>query len=77
MMSDTLNSITPGNEYLVTQEVFDFINKIVGGQLSSICFYRKTEEGVLLKPATNRDKKFLLDAFKQIGTSYQEKHVTP
>jgi len=73
--SKALNSITPGNEYLVTKDVYNFMNKLVNGQMSCICFRRETEKGVILKPATRRDRKFVLEIFEKFKVPFEETEV--
>ena len=56
MSSEALNSITPGNIYSVTKEAYTFMNKLVKGNMGSICFARKEGSQVLLKPAPNETR---------------------
>ena len=39
------NSITPEDIYTVSKEVKDLLNKLFGGNLSSVAFVRENEEG--------------------------------
>ena len=39
------NSLTPGDIYTVSKEVKNLLNKLFGGNLSSIAFVRENEEG--------------------------------
>tara|TARA_Y100000385_G_C12866199_1_gene539448 strand:+ start:201 stop:440 length:240 start_codon:yes stop_codon:yes gene_type:complete len=70
-----LNSITPGNEYLITHDAYKFMNNLVKGQMSSICFRRETEKGVTLKPATRSDRKFVLEIFEKFKIPFEETKV--
>jgi len=77
MSSEALNSITPGNIYSVTKEAYAFMNKLVKGNMGSICFTRKEGSQVLLKPATKRDKRLILEMFDSCKVPYQEVEATP
>lgn len=55
------NSLTPGDIYTVSKGVKNLLNKLLGGNLSSVAFVRENEEGNYeIKPATHSDKKLLL-----------------
>ena len=55
------NSLTPEDIYTVPKEVKNLLNKLLGGNLSSVAFVRENEEGNYeIKPATHSDKKLLL-----------------
>jgi hypothetical protein len=61
------NSLTPGNIYTVPKEVKDLLNKLLGGNLSSVAFVRENEEGNYeIKPATHSDKKLLIKIFQDL-----------
>jgi hypothetical protein len=61
------NSLTPGDVYTVPKEVKDLLNKVFGGNLSSVAFVREDEEGNYeIKPATHSDKKLLIKIFQDI-----------
>ena len=77
MSSEALNSITPGNIYSVTKEAYAFMNKLVKGNMTSICFARKEGSMMWLKPATKRDKKLILEIFESSTVPYQEVEATP
>ena len=77
MSSEALNSITPGNIYSITKEAYTFCNKLVNGNMGSICFTRKEGIQVLLKPATKRDKRLILEMFDSCKVPYQEVEATP
>ena len=72
MSNKALNNITPGNIYSVTNEAYVFMNKLVKGNMTSICFARKQGNMMWLKPATKQDKTFLLEIFKNSKVPYQE-----
>lgn len=77
MSSEALNSITPGNIYSVTKEAYAFMNKLVKGNMGSICFTRKEGSMMWLKPATKRDKRLILEMFESCKVPYQEVEATP
>ena len=61
------NSLTPGDIYTVSKEVKDLLNKLFGGNLSSIAFVRENEEGSYeIKPATHSDKRMLIRVFQDL-----------
>jgi len=61
------NSITPEDIYTVSKEVKNLLNKLFGGNLSSVAFVRENEEGNYeIKPATHSDKKLLIKIFQDI-----------
>jgi len=61
------NSITPGDIYTVSKEVKNLLNKLLGGNLSSVAFVREDEEGNYeIKPATHSDKKLLIKIFQDL-----------
>ena len=61
------NSITPEDIYTVSKEVKNLLNKLLGGNLSSVAFVRENEEGDYeIKPATHSDKKLLIKIFQDI-----------
>jgi len=61
------NSLTPKDIYTVSKEVKDLLNKLFGGNLSSVAFVRENEEGNYeIKPATYSDKKLLIKIFQDI-----------
>ena len=66
------NAITPGNVYFIDDKTYFAIQKLIGGQLTSLCFTRKVDEGYHIKPATKRDKRFMLDLFSQTRLSFTE-----
>ena len=72
MSAEAMNNLTPGNIYKVSEESKDLINKIMQGNLSSVCFTRKENNYYLLKPATNRDKAFILKVFDKFNIEYSE-----
>ena len=56
-----INSLTPEDIYTVSKGVKNLLNKLLGGNLSSVAFVRENEEGNYeIKPATHSDKKLLL-----------------
>ena len=55
------NSLTPEDIYTVSKGVKNILNKLLGGNLSSVAFVRENEEGNYeIKPATYSDKKLLI-----------------
>jgi hypothetical protein len=61
------NSITPEDIYTVSKEVKNLLNKLLGGNLSSVAFVRENEEGNYeIKPATHSDKKLLIKIFQDL-----------
>ena len=72
MSREALNSITPENTYSVTKEAYAFCNKLVKGNMNSICFVRREGNVMWLKPATKRDKKLVLEMFESCKVPYQE-----
>ena len=66
------NAITPGNIYFINNEVYFAIQKLISGQLTSLCFTRKVDEGYHIKPATKRDKTFILSLFSQTKLNFKE-----
>ena len=59
------NSLTPREIYTVPKEVKDLLNKLFGGNLSSVAFVRENEEGNYeIKPATHSDKRMLIKIFQ-------------
>ena len=63
----TFNSLTPGDIYTVSKEVKDLLNKLFGGNLSSVAFVRENEEGNYeIKPATHSDKRMLIKIFQDL-----------
>tara|TARA_R100000781_G_scaffold111599_1_gene78169 strand:+ start:218 stop:442 length:225 start_codon:yes stop_codon:yes gene_type:complete len=61
------NSLTPGDIYTVPKEVKDLLNKLFGGNLSSVAFVRENEEGNYeIKPATHSDKRMLIKIFQDL-----------
>jgi hypothetical protein len=61
------NSITPEDIYTVSKEVKNLLNKLLGGNLSSVAFVRENEEGNYeIKPATHSDKKLLTKIFQDL-----------
>ena len=61
------NSLTPGDIYTVSKEVKNLLNKLFGGNLSSIAFVRENEEGNYeIKPATYSDKRMLIKVFQDL-----------
>lgn len=58
------NSLTPKDIYIVPIEVKNLLNRVLNGNLSSMAFVKKDEEGNYhIKPATHRDKKIILQIF--------------
>lgn len=80
-----LNDITPGDIFKVSNETYAVLNKLVKGQMTSICFARKEGNSMLLKPATRRDLKLVIQMFdmtklpfeKVIESTGGEIQVTP
>lgn len=72
-----LNINKPGCIYSITKEAYTFCNKLVNGNMGSICFTRKEGIQVLLKPATKRDKKLVLELFESCKVPYKEVGSTP
>ena len=70
--SEALNSLTPGNIYSVTKEAYTFMNKLVKGNMTSICFARQEGNMMWLKPATKRDKKLILEIFDNCKVPYKQ-----
>lgn len=66
------NALTPGNIYFIDTETYFAVQKIISGQLTSLCFTRKVDEGYHIKPATKRDKRFMLDLFSQTRLNFTE-----
>ncbi len=67
MSAEALNSITPGDIYTVSREVKDLLNRLFGGNLSSVAFIRENKEGLFeIKPATHSDKKMLEKIFQDL-----------
>ena len=58
------NSLTPDVIYVVPIEVKNLLNRVLNGNLSSMAFVKKDEEGNFKnKPATHRDNKIILQIF--------------
>ena len=67
------NSLTPEDIYTVSKKVKDIINKMLEGNLSSIAFVRKDEEGnYQINPATHSDKRLLLLIFKKLNLNNEQ-----
>ena len=58
------NSLTPENIYIVSKKNKTLLNSVLNGNLSSMAFVKKDEEGNYhIKPATHRDNKIILQIF--------------
>jgi hypothetical protein len=58
------NSLTPEDIYIVSKRDKILLNRVLNGNLSSMAFVKKDEEGnYKIKPATHRDNKIILQIF--------------
>ena len=74
MSSKALNLLTPDNIYKVSKEDKEKLNKVLGGNLSSMAFVREDEEKgyYQINPATYRDKKLLVDLIFRLNIKIEK-----